>query len=371
MPLELSVWRIDSGLSRIEPATLNLESRLEDILARDISVAASNWMVIGRQVPTPWGKKIDLLCIDGEGNLVVLELKRNKTEREVVAQALDYGSFVHKISAEEVPRLFNAYQKDYFPGQPTKSLEEAFCARFSVRQMPEDLNSSHELVIVASTLDAATERIVGYLADESELSINAVFFRVFQDGDREVLDPRMAPRSGDARGRQRHCQRPEGKGRVEQRVYVNFGQGDRRDWEDAVTYGFVSAGGAPRFRDFMARLSPGDRVWVNVVSGFGYAGVGVVEDAAVPVDKFMVTNERGARVPILEAPLKCKDMGEHANDPDLTQYLVRVKWIKTVPLAQAVRERGLFGKQGSVLQPRDVKWQYTVERLRQLFGIQG
>ena len=67
MPLELSVWRIDSGLQRVDVARLDLESRLEDILARDISVASPAWMVIGRQVPTPWGKFIDLLCIDGEG----------------------------------------------------------------------------------------------------------------------------------------------------------------------------------------------------------------------------------------------------------------------------------------------------------------
>lgn len=187
MPLELSVWRMDSGLSRVEPTTLNLEARLEDILTRDISVAASNWMVIGRQVPTPWGKRIDILCIDSEGYLVVLELKRDKTEREVVAQALDYGSYVRTIQPEEVPRLFNAYQKDYYPGQPAKSLEEAFCIRFGVKQMPEELNASHELVIVASALDAATERIVGYLSDESDVNINAVFFRVFKDGDREYL----------------------------------------------------------------------------------------------------------------------------------------------------------------------------------------
>jgi RecB family endonuclease NucS len=106
MPLELSVWRIDSGLSRVEPSTMDLEARLEGILARDIGVAAPNWMVIGRQVPTPWGKLIDLLCIDAEGNLVVLELKRHKTEREIVAQVLDYGSYVRAIQAEEVPRIY-------------------------------------------------------------------------------------------------------------------------------------------------------------------------------------------------------------------------------------------------------------------------
>jgi len=122
MPLELSVWRIDSGLTRIEPSRLDLESRLEDILARDISAASPHWMVIGRQVSTPWGKFIDLLCIDVEGKLIVLELKRDKTEREVVAQALDYGSYVKTIQADEVRRIFAKYQKDHFPGSPAKTI---------------------------------------------------------------------------------------------------------------------------------------------------------------------------------------------------------------------------------------------------------
>src|SRR6266436_6039198 len=126
MPLELFMWRIDRNLSPVEPSGLNLEERLEDFLARDISIASSDWMVVGRQVPTPWGKKIDLLCIDLSGNLVMLELKRDKTEREVVAQALDYGSYVRDIKPDELPRLYAKYQEEYFKGQPSKSLEEAF-----------------------------------------------------------------------------------------------------------------------------------------------------------------------------------------------------------------------------------------------------
>lgn len=370
MALELLVWRIDSGLTRIQPVMMDLESRLEDILARDVSVAASNWMVIGRQVPTPWGKRIDLLCIDSDGNLVVLELKRDKTEREVVAQVLDYGSFVRGISAEEVPRLFNTYQRDYFPGQPAKSLEEAFCARFGVKQMPEELNSAHELVIVASTLDAATERIVEYLAEVSELNINAVFFRVFQDEGREYLtrvwlrDPETDEDTGGG------TVGPHEKGEWNNEYYVNFGQWEARDWEDGIKYSFIAAGGAQRFRDAMERLSPGDRVWVNV-PGNGFVGVGIVEEPAVPVTDFMVTSATGERVPILSVSLKAKNMGAHAEDPTTTEYLVRVKWIKTVPLSKAVRERGFFGNQNCVVQPKDAKWPYTIERLKQHFGIPG
>jgi hypothetical protein len=187
MPLELSVWRIDSGLERVDVSKLDLESRLEDILARDISIVSPHWMVIGRQVPTPWDKRIDLLCIDGEGKLIVLELKRDKTDREIVAQTLDYGSFVRTIQSDEVRRIFAKYQKDYFPGSPAKTIEEAFGEYFRGQPAPEELNTSHQLVIVGAMLDGATERIVDYLADEYGVRINAVFFRVFKDSDREYL----------------------------------------------------------------------------------------------------------------------------------------------------------------------------------------
>jgi len=309
MPLELSVWRIDSGLTRVDVSMLDLESRLEDILARDISIASAHWMVIGRQVSTPWGKFIDLLCIDGEGRLIVLELKRNKTEREVVAQALDYGSYVKTIQPEEVRRIFAKYQKDYLPESPAKTLEEAFHEHFRNLPALEALNPSHELVIVAATLDAATERIVGYLADEYDVRINAAFFRVFRDGDREYLTRAWlrdidAPQGGAPAT-------PAARERVafNGEYYVNFGECNLRNWEDARRFGFVSAGYGPMFRDAMQRLKPGNRIWVYAPQK-GYVGAGIVEDAAVRVKDFVVKNEKGETVPLLQAGIACKDMGE-------------------------------------------------------------
>ena len=45
----------------------------------------------------------------------------------------------------------------------------------------------HELVIVGAEFSAATERIVNHLASTHKVRINAVFFRVFKDGDREYI----------------------------------------------------------------------------------------------------------------------------------------------------------------------------------------
>ena len=59
-------------------------------------------------------------------------------------------------------------------------------------------------------------------------------------------------------------------------------------------------------------------------------------------------------------------------DPELedkAEYVVRVNWNKTVPLDQAVREKGFFGNQNTVAKPRAKKWVHTVERLKKRFGV--
>lgn len=74
---------------RVPRASLDLESRLEEWLAADISILDPGLLVIGCEVETDFGGFIDLLCVDVAGDLVVVELKRDKTPREITAQALD------------------------------------------------------------------------------------------------------------------------------------------------------------------------------------------------------------------------------------------------------------------------------------------
>jgi RecB family endonuclease NucS len=65
------------------------EAQLETLIAGDVTVLGLDVLLIGRQVVTAYGKRIDLLGIDAEGDLHLIELKRDRTPREVVVQALD------------------------------------------------------------------------------------------------------------------------------------------------------------------------------------------------------------------------------------------------------------------------------------------
>ena len=88
---QVHLWEVisDKKLYEIPSNQINLEERLEDWLATDISILDPNLLVIGRQVRTSFGGEIDLLCLDSVGDTVVVELKKGKTPREVTAQVLD------------------------------------------------------------------------------------------------------------------------------------------------------------------------------------------------------------------------------------------------------------------------------------------
>lgn len=186
MKQEIRLWEIGSNnaLRECSPAALDLESRLEGWLERDISLVAPDLQVIGRQVATDFGTCVDLLCINEDGDLTIVELKRGKTPREVTAQALDYASWVQDLPSERIISIANDYLGH------GKSLEEVFEHRFS-KALPEGLNEGHQILIVGSEIDESTERIVKYLSDTHGVSINVARFRYFKAADGQELVARV------------------------------------------------------------------------------------------------------------------------------------------------------------------------------------
>lgn len=363
MPVEVGVWRIDEGLKPLDLGALDLESRLEEILDKDISIVAPDWMVIGRQVRTSTGQRADLLTLNTAGNLSVVEIKRDKTYRDVVAQALDYGSWIKTLSSDELGQIFEDYKANFHPTLSNLSLNDAFRQRFKI-EIPDELNQSHQLVIVASSLDSATERIVSYIREQSEsrVDINAIFFRVFKDGDREYLtrvwfsDPTIEE-SGTA-----------GKSITKSwngEFYVSFEEGPHRRWNDARKYGFISAGGGEWYTRTLHLLGQGSRIWVNI-PGTGYVGIGrVSSELVVSARNFKVKSDEGKEVSLSEVSIEAPEMFDESQD----EQVVKIDWIKAVPVEQAVKEKGFFGNQNTVARPVAQRWDYTVEILKKRLRV--
>jgi predicted transcriptional regulator YheO len=174
------VWAVDESdsLKEMQLSKLDYEERIENWICNNVSVLVpdgSTLMVIGRQVRTGSGGFIDLLCMNGDGDLVIVELKRDKTPREIAAQALDYASWVQDLSAQQVEEI----AADYLKGKP---LKKAFEEAFLDRDYPEIINGQHSIKIVASKIDDSTERIIRYLSGKG-IAINFVRFHLFKSAD--------------------------------------------------------------------------------------------------------------------------------------------------------------------------------------------
>jgi len=182
MPQDIKIWEIteEDKLKEIPRSKLNLEERLENWIERDISMISDDLLIIGRQVQTDFGGIIDLLCVDHNGDIAILELKRDKTPREVTAQALDYASWVKDLSNERITEIANNYLGNRGP------LEKVFKDKFGT-ELPEILNESHKIFIVASEIDTSSERIIEYLSNSYGVGINAVTFQYFQENGKEFL----------------------------------------------------------------------------------------------------------------------------------------------------------------------------------------
>ena len=123
--------------------------------------------------------------------------------------------------------------------------------------------------------------------------------------------------------------------------YFAFGVDDTRNWEDALKYGFVSAGGGDWYSKTVKNLPVGARIFVYIPR-VGYVGVGVTT---------------GTAVNFLENPAwQGKNLiGKYKHSNGEPEFIVPVKWIATRTLDEAIYGNGLFASQHSTCKLRDAK----------------
>ena len=361
MPIEIGIWRIDDKPQKVSFSSLTSEAKLEEVLNKDISVLSSALMLIGRQVQTAHGKYIDLLAMDAEGNLSVIELKRHRTPREVVAQLLDYGSWVQNLSYDEIVNIYSDNNKD-------TPFEQGFAEAFDSNP-PDKLNEQLQLIVVAAELDNASERIINFLADNYGVPINAMFFRYFKDGDHEYLTRSWLIDPQEAEVKTSKTKPQKGKETWNgQDFYIAYGDMDNGnlDWEDARKYGFVAADGGRWYTRTLEQLFLGARIFVCIPKT-GYVAVGKVIETVQAANDFMV-DVNGTPTSILEAPLNGHYHKLYADNPEKCAYFVRVEWQYTVPKQEAYWEKGMYANQNTVTKLRN---RFTLERLIQHFGVES
>lgn len=189
----MPTYRIDDEgrFVHFEPRKADeLETQLEDALEDNdhVLLGPERLLYIGRQVTTDLNKAIDLLGVDSRRRLVVIELKKDRTPRDMMAQALEYTAFVRRMDYDALNSIAVAYFSRR--GQPWQSLSEAHQDFLSEEESADasdiDWNSSQIVILVGQTVQPEITDVARYLRDHN-IDVRALQFTYLESSSGERL----------------------------------------------------------------------------------------------------------------------------------------------------------------------------------------
>lgn len=347
---------------------------LQRLLKRQIEIISPDTLVIAEEF-SDWEdsrRRIDLLGIDTDANLVVIELKRTEDGGHMELQALRYAAMVSTLDFDRVVRIFEAYLARE---GDQRDARQAILDHLGWPEPDEDAFAQDTRIVLASAEFSRELTTAVIWLNERGLDIQCVRIKPYGNSKDLLLDVQQViplPESQDYQVRLKEKQQKERKARKgkqgetwnQRDFYVSLGEGPDANWEDCRKYGFVCGSGGKFYTRTLDHLRAGHRVFVNIPKR-GFVGIGIVTEENVTIDEFKV-NHNGQTIQILDAPLMAEDMSSNTDDRDMCTNMVRVKWLTTVPREDAFWETGLFASQHIACKLRH---SHTIQKLTTQFGI--
>lgn len=94
----------------------NLKERehIEEWIRKNPEILGEELLMIGHEYDKfEVNERLDLLALDKEGNLVIIEVKRDTTGGHVDFQALKYASYCSRLSPKDVFEIYADYIKQF------------------------------------------------------------------------------------------------------------------------------------------------------------------------------------------------------------------------------------------------------------------
>ena len=171
MATEIKTWEIIDGKLNSIDTTLAENNRketehLENWIKTKPEILGKDILIIGEQVYTKSGP-LDFIAIDNNGNIVIVELKRDKLARVVLAQAIDYASDLSSWDIDKLSEVCMSYTGN--------SLEDHISANFEDVQIDDlTINQTQRLLLVGFSIEEPLNRMIEWLSSNFDMSINAI-----------------------------------------------------------------------------------------------------------------------------------------------------------------------------------------------------
>lgn len=169
--------------SRIEPVTFSdlnmLENDIEEILRNSIDMICDeeeSMLIVGRQVKNEKYGRSDLTAVDNNGNVVLIEIKRDRRDIEYRREAFEFQAIRYAASYATIEKTDELVKKVYAPYiekyRDEFELGELTSYELGIRKLNDFLrvndaeknfNEKQRIILVASDFDEQTLSAVAWL----------------------------------------------------------------------------------------------------------------------------------------------------------------------------------------------------------------
>ena len=164
----------------MEKTTFSIEEmrEREDVqaaLKKNISAISDNLLVISEEF-SEWShgqRRIDLLAIDKQANIVVIELKRTDSGNYMELQAIRYAAMISQLRWKQAIEFFNKYLKQELPAENRNAEDELL--KFLGWEEPREDDFGAETHILLVSADFSDELTTSVLwLNNSGLNIKCI-----------------------------------------------------------------------------------------------------------------------------------------------------------------------------------------------------
>ncbi len=197
--LKNTEFNIEDGIvERVKSDAIDYERHFESWLENsptlllDDEDIGNTVLWIGRQVTANVGtvdKYPDLIGIDSSGDLIIVELKKGRTPRDVVAQILEYAAWGALLNYNDLDGLSRQYYSNDTINSG-KCLKEIFQEVLNIEdEAIEEINFNRKqkLYIVAEEVSPIVKQVSEHLRDIYKMNINHLEYQVLRTNDGEYL----------------------------------------------------------------------------------------------------------------------------------------------------------------------------------------